>query len=68
MHFEYKEPGIRSALVDKKTRKIINDFIIEGDLLSTHVLNVVSPGYTCCIPFSRFICDNICKKLGKFAP
>jgi len=39
-------------MVDKKTRKVINDFIIEGDEFSTHVLNVVSPGYTCSIPFS----------------
>ena len=35
------------------------DFVLEGDKSSMHVLNAVSPGWTCAIPFSKFICNRI---------
>lgn len=35
------------------------DFVIAGDTKSTHILNAVSPGFTCTIPFSDFVCRNI---------
>lgn len=35
------------------------DFVIEGDERSTHVLNAVSPGWTCSLPFASYIVDQI---------
>jgi L-2-hydroxyglutarate oxidase LhgO len=53
------EPGIRAQLLDIKNRKLEMDFVIEGDARSTHLLNAVSPGWTCAIPFARYAVDQI---------
>jgi L-2-hydroxyglutarate oxidase LhgO len=53
------EPGIRAQLLDIKSRKLEMDFVIEGDEKSTHVLNAVSPGWTCSIPFAGYVVDRI---------
>ncbi len=52
-------PGIRAQLLDIRTRKLEMDFVIEGDGKSTHILNAVSPGWTCAIPFARHVVDRI---------
>ncbi|MEI6082556.1 MAG: FAD-dependent oxidoreductase, partial [Verrucomicrobiota bacterium] len=51
------QPGIRAQLLDIKARKLEMDFVIEGDAKSTHVLNAVSPGWTCSIPFAGHVVD-----------
>lgn len=51
-------PGIRAQLIDKRELKIVMDFIVEGDKSSTHVLNAVSPAFTCSLPFSRWLIDR----------
>lgn len=56
---KWGKPGIRAQLVDLRTRKLEMDFVLEGDNKSMHVLNAVSPGWTCSIPFSYYICDKI---------
>lgn len=53
------KPGIRAQLMDVKSRKLIMDFCGEGDDKSYHVLNAVSPGFTCAIPFSAYVVDQI---------
>ena len=53
------EPGIRAQLLDIKARKLEMDFVIEGDHQSTHLLNAVSPGWTCSIPFARYVVNRI---------
>lgn len=53
------EPGIRAQLLDIKARKLEMDFVVEGDEHSTHLLNAVSPGWTCSIPFARYVVDRI---------
>jgi L-2-hydroxyglutarate oxidase LhgO len=55
------EPGIRAQLLDIRARKLEMDFVIEGDEHSTHLLNAVSPGWTCAIPFARSVVDRIQK-------
>ena len=52
-------PGIRAQLLDIKTRKLEMDFVIEGDERSTHILNAVSPGWTCSLPFASYVVDRI---------
>jgi (S)-2-hydroxyglutarate dehydrogenase len=56
------KPGIRAQLLNTQTRKLEMDFVLEGDDKSLHILNAVSPGWTCAIPFSAYICDKIEKK------
>ena len=47
--------GIRSQLVNLKTKKFEQDFIVEKSNNVVHVLNAVSPGWTSAIPFSRWV-------------
>ena len=58
------EPGIRAQLLDIKNRRLEMDFVIEGDEHSTHLLNAVSPGWTCSIPFASHTVDRIEKAMG----
>ena len=56
-------PGIRAQLVDITKGKLEMDFVIEGDHRSMHVLNAVSPGFTCALPFAELVCDRIALQL-----
>jgi len=51
--------GIRAQLLDTRKRKLEMDFVIEGDDRSMHVLNAVSPGWTCSLPFAAYVVDAI---------
>lgn len=51
--------GIRAQLLDTRTRTLEMDFVLEGDDRSMHVLNAVSPGWTCAIPFAAHVADRI---------
>ena len=63
-HFRrWGRPGIRAQLVDISTRRLEMDFVFEGDERSFHVLNAVSPGLTCSLPFARHVCDAIASKV-----
>ncbi|MEP0765017.1 MAG: L-2-hydroxyglutarate oxidase [Fimbriimonadia bacterium] len=57
-------PGIRAQLVDIRSRKLVMDFCLEGDDRSMHVLNAVSPAWTCAIPFAAHVCDEIAARVG----
>jgi L-2-hydroxyglutarate oxidase LhgO len=63
-YIRWGEPGIRAQLLDIKNRKLEMDFVIEGDEHSTHLLNAVSPGWTCSIPFARYAVDQIEKAMA----
>ena len=56
--------GIRAQLLDTRTRKLEMDFVLEGDDRSMHVLNAVSPGWTCSIPFATHVVDEIQRLKG----
>ncbi|MEW6611891.1 MAG: L-2-hydroxyglutarate oxidase [Pseudomonadota bacterium] len=58
-YLRWGKPGIRAQLLDVRSRKLEMDFVLEGDDRSMHVLNAVSPAFTCSIPFSRHVCDRI---------
>lgn len=55
---KWGRPGIRAQLLHVKDRKLVMDFCVEGDERSLHVLNAVSPAFTCSLPFSRYVCDH----------
>src|SRR5438128_8932733 len=61
------EAGIRAQLLDIKSRKLEMDFVIEGDENSTHLLNAVSPGWTCSITFAGYVADRIEKSVMQSA-
>lgn len=52
-------PGIRAQLVSKKTNELVMDFLIEKDDKSLHILNAVSPAWTCALSFSEYVVDQI---------
>jgi L-2-hydroxyglutarate oxidase LhgO len=58
------KPGIRAQLLDTKKRKLEMDFVLEGDSRSMHVLNAVSPAFTCSLPFAEHVCQHIRAQLG----
>jgi L-2-hydroxyglutarate oxidase LhgO len=57
-NWQKKPPGIRSQLVNIKTGKLEQDFIVENYKNSTHVLNAVSPGWTSALPFGRWVAEE----------
>jgi len=52
-------PGIRAQLIRLSDRKLEMDFVIEGDKRSCHVLNAVSPGFTCSLPFAEHVVGRV---------
>ncbi len=58
-------PGIRAQLYDRVNRRLEMDFSFEGDDRSFHVLNAVSPAFTCAIPFSAFLWSEIASRLDR---
>lgn len=56
--------GIRAQLVNLKARTLEMDFRFEGDNRSFHVLNAVSPAFTCALPFCEYLACQIEQQLG----
>jgi (S)-2-hydroxyglutarate dehydrogenase len=59
--FRWTTPGIRAQLIDKKSLNLVQDFVVEGDQYSVHILNAVSPAFTACFPFARYVVENYIK-------
>jgi len=53
------KPGIRAQLVDIYNNRLEMDFVHEGDKESFHVLNAVSPAFTCSIPFTKYLVNKV---------
>ena len=51
-------PGIRAQLLDKKSLSLVQDFVVEAGDSTVHILNAVSPAFTCAFPFSDYIVSN----------
>ena len=51
--------GIRAQILDIRSKELVMDFYFEGDDRSFHVLNALSPGFTCGFPFVSFLVDEI---------
>ncbi|MDU0203572.1 MULTISPECIES: L-2-hydroxyglutarate oxidase [Paenibacillus] len=60
----FLRPGIRAQLLNVETLELVQDFVIEGDKRSMHVLNAVSPAFTCSMPFAAYVVDQIMKQRG----
>jgi (S)-2-hydroxyglutarate dehydrogenase len=55
---EWTTPGIRAQLLDTRTLSLVQDFVVEGDGKSVHVLNANSPAFTSSIPFTRWMVEQ----------
>lgn len=51
--------GIRAQLLNKQSRELVMDFLIEETENETHILNAVSPAFTSAFSFS----DNVVQKI-----
>lgn len=51
--------GNRAQLYDSRTASLIMDFVVEKGPDSIHVLNAVSPAFTCSIAFSRHVVEML---------
>lgn len=51
----WSNPGIRAQLLDLKRMELVQDYVVQGDKASTHILNAVSPSFTSCFPFVRWV-------------
>lgn len=54
----WSKPGIRAQLMNVHTMELVQDFLVQGDNMSVHVLNAVSPAFTSSFPFAKWVVDN----------
>ena len=50
--------GIRAQLFDKKEKKLVDDFYLETNSSSTHVLNAISPAFTASFSLANVIINK----------
>lgn len=56
--------GIRAQLLNTETNELIQDFVVEHTKNSTHILNAVSPAFTCSFAFAKHVVDEIDNNKG----
>ena len=61
---QWGQAGIRAQLLNIKKKELEMDFVLEGDDQSMHILNAVSPGLTCALPFADYVCDQVEDKIN----
>jgi len=54
--------GIRAQMLDRQTGRLVTDFVVERGRYSTHVLNAISPAFTCSFPLARHIVNEFIEK------
>jgi L-2-hydroxyglutarate oxidase LhgO len=64
-NFEPIPAGIRAQLLNVKTNELVQDFVVEYGKNSTHILNAVSPAFTCSFAFAKYIIEEINKNKEK---
>lgn len=55
---QWSTPGIRAQLLDTETLELVQDFVVKGDESSVHILNAVSPAFTCSLAFAEWVVDQ----------
>jgi L-2-hydroxyglutarate oxidase LhgO len=50
--------GMRAQLYDSTCGLLVNDFLVHRGPSSVHVLNAISPAWTCSMPFASFVFDH----------
>src|SRR3989338_3838038 len=52
------KPWIRAQLLEIETLSLVQDFVVEKEENSIHVLNAVSPAFTCSFPFAEWVIEQ----------
>ncbi len=55
---EWSTPGIRAQLLNIETLDLVQDFVVEADSETIHILNAVSPAFTSSFPFAKWVVGN----------
>lgn len=55
----YGRAGIRPQLVRRADMELVQDYVLVGDAHSTHVLNAISPAWTCARPFAELVVQDM---------
>jgi L-2-hydroxyglutarate oxidase len=55
---QWARPGIRAQLLHKQRLELLQDFVVEGDAHTVHVLNAVSPAFTSSLAFAKHVVDK----------
>lgn len=64
-NFQPIPAGIRAQLLNTKTNELVQDFVLEHGENSTHILNAVSPAFTCSFAFAKYVVEEINNKREK---
>lgn len=54
----WSKPGIRAQLLNTDTLELVQDFVVESKENSVHILNAVSPAFTCAFPFANWVVET----------
>lgn len=57
--FKYAKPGIRAQIFNKKTKSLEMDFIFQKHNNQMHLINAVSPAFTCSFAIAKFVVAKI---------
>ncbi|HBG47747.1 MAG TPA: L-2-hydroxyglutarate oxidase [Deltaproteobacteria bacterium] len=57
--------GIRPQLVDWEKKELVMDFLVEGAEDSIHILNAISPAFTCSMEFAKRVVSGYVEKDGR---
>lgn len=52
--------GIRAQLVNWNNHELVMDFLIQQGENSLHILNAISPAFTCSIVFAQYVVNQYC--------
>jgi len=63
--FKPMPAGIRAQLLNTRSNELIQDFVLEHSKGSSHILNAVSPAFTCSFAFAEYVLDEIYNNKGK---
>ncbi len=55
---QWSKPGIRAQLLDTDSLELLDDFVIEANKKTIHILNAVSPAFTSSFAFARWIVER----------
>ena len=59
-----QKSGIRPQLINKKSKRMEMNFVLESSPLSCHVLNAISSAFTSSFAFSEYVAGQIKSDLG----
>ncbi len=61
--FNWYSPGIRAQLYNSKTKSLENDFVLKEEQNRFHILNSISPAWTCSLKTAEYVIKHLVKNL-----